>query len=120
MRGLDWGVEGTRLGNRADLRWQEVQGRGDGGCRALDLVADQSGALRVLGGCRVQRWGCKVWGWRTCAPGVLQLWACAPGLEDRPNAVVVGCGPKIEDRLIRIPSVGGRSWSRDGRGGRRR
>lgn len=49
VRGLDWRVEGTRLGDRADLRWKEVRGRGDGGCRALDLVADQSRALRELG-----------------------------------------------------------------------
>jgi hypothetical protein len=49
VRELYWGVEGTRLGARADLRWKEVQGRGDGGCRALDLVAGQSEALRELG-----------------------------------------------------------------------
>lgn len=63
MWGLDWGVEGTRLGDRADLRWKEVQGRGGGGCRALDLVSGQSGALKELGlvGYRAQGGDARSW-----------------------------------------------------------
>lgn len=54
-------------------------------------------------------------------PRVLQLWVCAPGPGDRRNAAVVGCRPKIEDRLIRSPGVGvggGEKTLESGWGGR--